>query len=110
MSSDDRSRSSIKHGFSHACEARAKHTQKTFFRVLEQEQKLISRENMQLLGLTIQKIDYVPVPVLKGKKNVNAEICETVATTMQASELVSYENSENIPEAEGQNQQETDVL
>lgn len=58
---------------------RSKYTQKNFFKALEEEHRLISRENMQLLGLTIQKINYLP----KNKKGGRTETAEGMIATVQ---------------------------
>ena len=66
---EDKVRSFVRNTVASGVEARTKHIQKNFFKALEEEQRSISRENMQLLGLTIQKIGYVPKSK-KGKRGL----------------------------------------
>lgn len=73
-------------------EARSKLTQKNFFRALEEEHRIINRENMQMLGLTIQKVSYA----LKSKKNSCAELLPEQTTIGLTPELLSFENTENL--------------
>ena len=66
-------------------EARSKHTQKNFFKVLEEEHRLINRENMQLLGLTIQRIGYAA----KNKKTGPTEHTENMIANVPQTEVLN---------------------
>lgn len=74
-------------------EGRSKHNQKSFFKALEEEHRNINRENMQMLGLTIQKISYSQ----KNKKGSCGEIISSEQTTFGLTpELLNIENTENM--------------
>lgn len=73
-------------------EARAKHNQKDFFRALEEEHRLINLENMQMLGLTIQKVNYAQ----KNKKNSCAEVGQELTTLGLSPEVLTFQKTENM--------------
>ena len=73
-------------------EVRSKHNQKSFFKALEEEHRNINRENMQMLGLTIQKISYSQ----KNKKGSFGEMISEQTTYGLTPELLNIENTENM--------------
>lgn len=70
---------------------RSKQGNKGFFRALEEEHRLINLENMQMLGLTIQKVSYAQ----KCKKKSCLDGPDQPSTGL-APELLSYESTDHI--------------
>jgi hypothetical protein len=88
----DRDRSYSKPGSQNALEPRGKQNPKGVFRALEEEHRLINLENMQMLGLTIQKVSYAQ----KSKKNSTCEVPSEMATLGLTPEVLFFQKTEQM--------------